>query len=56
MADDRVTYTVIIDYTKNQESDVHYDELKAEIKEKLSNVAPRSKGTADAQFVSIEEA
>ncbi len=56
MADDRVTYTVIIDYTKNQESTVHYDELKAEIKEKLSKVAPSSKGTADAQFVSIEEA
>jgi len=56
MADDRVSYTVVVDYTKNLESDVHYAELKAEIKKKLSEVAPSSKGTADAQFVSIAEA
>ena len=56
MADDRITYTVIIDYTQGQESDVHYAELKAEIKKELSNVAPRSKGMAAAQFVSIAEA
>lgn len=56
MADDRVTYTVAIDYTQNLESSVHYAELKAEIKEKLSKAAPRSKGTAESQFVSIAEA
>lgn len=56
MADDRITYTVIIDFTQSEESDVHYAELKAEIKKELSNVAPRSKGMADAQFVSIAEA
>lgn len=56
MADDRITYTVIIDYTQGQESDVHYAELKAEIKRALSNVAPRSKGEAVGQFVSIAEA
>lgn len=52
MADDRVTYTVVIDYTQYDESDLHY----AEIKKKLSKVTPASKGTASAQFVSIAEA
>lgn len=56
MADDRVTYTVVVDYTQNQGSAVHYAELKAEIKKKLSEVAPSSKGTIQAQFVSIAEA
>ena len=56
MADDRVIYTVVIDYTQNQASDVHYAELKAEIKAKLSVAAPRSKGTSESQFVSIAEA
>ncbi len=55
MADDRVTYTVVIDYTQYEESDVHYAELKAEIKRELSNVAPRSKGMAVGHFVSIAE-
>lgn len=56
MADDRITYTLVIDYTQNLESDTHYAELKADIKKKLSEVAPASKGTAEAQFVSITEA
>lgn len=56
MADDRVTYTVVIDYTQDAESDVHYAELKAEIKKKLSSAAPQSKGMAVAHFVSIAEA
>ena len=28
MADDRITYTVVIDFTQYAESDVHYAELK----------------------------
>ena len=56
MADDRVTYTVVIDYTQYDGSDLHYAELKAEIKKKLSEVAPASKGMSSAQFVSIAEA
>lgn len=56
MADDRITYTVVIDFTQYAESDVHYAELKAEISKRLSEVAPTSKGMAVAHFVSIAEA
>lgn len=53
MADDRITYTVVVDYTQNEESDVHYSELKAEILKRLPEVSKRSKGTAEAVFISI---
>lgn len=56
MADDRVTYTLVVDYTQNAESDVHYDELKAQIKERVKDVVPASKGMACAHFVSIADA
>lgn len=55
MADDRVTYTVIVDYTQNNESDEQYAELKAEVKSKIAHVQA-SKGTSEAQLVSIAEA
>ncbi|MBL7083421.1 MAG: hypothetical protein ISS41_07315 [Candidatus Aminicenantes bacterium] len=55
MADDRITYTVIIDFTQNDAGDEHYAELKAEVKSRLSNLH-ESKGTAQAHFVSIAEA
>lgn len=54
--DDRITYTVIIDFTQDVESDVHYAELKAEISKRLSEVAPTSKGMAVAHFFSISAA
>ncbi len=55
MADDRVTYTVIMDYTQNLEGDEHYASLKAKVKDLLSNIHA-SEGTAQAHFVSIAEA
>ena len=55
MADDRVTYTVVIDYTQNLEGDLHYADLKAKVKDLLSNIHA-SEGTAVAHFVSITEA
>jgi len=55
MADDRVTYTVIVDYTQNEEGDEHYAELKAEVKDRMQHVHA-SKGTSEAQLVSIAEA
>lgn len=53
MADDRVTYTVVIDYTQNTESALHYAELKAEVLKRLGETAKQSKGTSEAQLVSI---
>lgn len=56
MADDRVTYTLVVDYTQNAESDVHYAELKAQVKERVKDAVPASKGIAQATFVSIADA
>lgn len=55
MADERITYRVVVDFTQNTESDVNYAQLKQETKEKLQGVLPRSRGTAEAQLVSIVE-
>lgn len=51
--DDTVVYTVTIGYTQNEESDLHYAELKTEMLKRLGETAKQSKGTAEAQLVSI---
>jgi len=51
--DDRITYTVIVDFTQNAESDLHYAELKAEMLKRLEETAKQSKGVAEAHFTSI---
>ena len=53
MADDIITYTVVVDFTQNQESDLHYAELKAEMLKRLGQTARQSKGTAEAQLDTI---
>lgn len=53
MADEQITYTIVVDYTQNAESDLHYAELKAEMLKRLEETAKQSKGVAEAHFVSI---
>jgi len=53
MADDRVTYTIVVDYTQNAESDLHYAELKAEVVKRLKQTAKQSKGVSEAQMYSF---
>jgi len=52
---ERKTYKVTVDFTQNTQSDINFAQLKQETKEKLQGVLPRSRGTAEAQLVSIVE-
>ena len=61
MADERITYTVVVDYTKGYSgSDVNlveaYTEFKAHVKERITRDLPARKGPAKAELVSISEA
>jgi len=60
MADERITYTVIVDYTKGfSSSDANlteaYAEFKAHVKERITRDLPARKGEAKAELVSISE-
>ncbi len=61
MADERVTYTVIVDFTKGYSgSDANlvaaYAEFKRHCKERLTRDLPARRGFAKAELVSIAEA
>ena len=53
MADDRITYTIVVDFSANGESALNYAFLKAQVLDLLPRYVGMSKGTAMADFVSI---
>ena len=60
MADDRVTYTIVVDYTKGYStSDVNlveaYAEFIAHCKARLIRDLPATRGAAKAELESISE-
>lgn len=60
MADERITYTVVVDYTKGYSgSDVNlveaYTEFKAHVKERITRDLPARRESAKAELVSITE-
>ena len=60
MADERIVYTVTVDYTKGYSgSDVNlveaYAEFKRHCKERLTRDLPAKRGTQIAELVSISE-
>ena len=52
---ERIAFEIVIDFEQAQASDVHYEELKSQVKEGLTSKLPIQKGTAQAQVVSISE-
>lgn len=52
---ERIVFEITIDFEQAQASDVHYQELKAQVKEGLTSKLPIQKGTAQAQVVSVTE-
>lgn len=61
MADERITYTVIVDFTKGYStSDANlveaYAEFKAHVKARITGDLPATRGEAKAELVSISEA
>ncbi len=61
MADERITYTIILDFTKGYTgSDANlvaaYAEFKSKVKARLTRDLPARKGAAKAELVSITEA
>lgn len=61
MADERVTYTVVVDFTKGYSgSDANlvaaYAEFKANVKARVTRDLPARRGAAKAELVSITEA
>ena len=61
MADERIVYTVTVDYTKGYTgSDANlvaaYAEFKAHVKERITRDLPAKRGAQIAELVSITEA
>ena len=60
MADERITYTIIVDYTKGFSTEdtnltEAYEEFKAHVKGRLTRDLPASREEAKAELVSVSE-
>jgi hypothetical protein len=49
------TYTIKVNFEQRGCSDVHFEDFKKEIKDRLAGTLPAQKGEASAQLESIKE-